>query len=105
IWNALMRTDMERSGKCKQLSSTLWLNTVHPVTHSQPIRMLDFIYPYYNRGDMCVCVRVCLCVCMCVCLFVCLFVCICVCVCVCVCLRVYVCVYVCVCLRELLSGV
>src|SRR4029434_8270118 len=67
IWNALMRTDMERSGKCKQLSSTLWLNTVHPVTHSQPIRMLDFIYPYYNRGDMCVCVRVCFCVCWCGC--------------------------------------
>ena len=39
---------MERSGKCKQLYSTLWLNTVHPVTSFQPIRMLDFIYPYYN---------------------------------------------------------
>src|SRR4029434_10184358 len=44
------RTDMERSGKCKQLYSTLWLNTVHPVTSFQPIRMLDLIYPYYNSS-------------------------------------------------------
>ena len=24
------------------------LNKAHPVTHSQPIRMLDFNHPYYN---------------------------------------------------------
>ena len=38
IWNAQVNVN-----RYKQM-----LNTVHPVTHSQRIRMLDFIYPYYN---------------------------------------------------------
>jgi len=42
---------MERLYKYKQVYRTLWLNKVHPVTHSQPIRMLDFSYPYYNTSN------------------------------------------------------
>lgn len=43
-----VRTDMERWAQCKEVHSALWLNTVHHMTSSQPINMLDFIYPYCN---------------------------------------------------------